>query len=103
MDEIRNVAELEECLSRPTSGAIETLRGLKGDVVVLGAGGKMGPSLAYMIRRGFDASGDTSRRVLAVSRFSSSQTMTQLREQGVHPIACDLLDREAVHALPDAL
>jgi nucleoside-diphosphate-sugar epimerase len=101
MDRIRSTADLEEILSRPTPGAIETLRRLDGDFLVLGAAGKMGPSLARMIRRGLDAAG-AKGRVLAVSRFSEPQAMSEFEEHGVHPIACDLLDRKAVEALPDA-
>jgi len=103
MGKIRNIADLEESLSRPTPGAIETLRRLEGDFIVLGAAGKMGPSLARMIRQGLDAIGAPARRVLAVSRFSSPRAMAHFAENGVQPIACDLLDREAVRALPDAV
>jgi nucleoside-diphosphate-sugar epimerase len=102
MDSIRTIAELEEVLSRPTPGAVETLRRSEGDFVVLGAGGKMGPSLARMVRRGLDAADGKARRVLAVSRFSSRRTMDELRAHGVEPVACDLLDRDAVLGLPDA-
>jgi nucleoside-diphosphate-sugar epimerase len=69
--------------------------------VVLGAGGKMGPTLARMARRAADASGD-SRRVIAVSRFSSGHVVDDLREAGVETISCDLLDRSAVAVLPPA-
>src|SRR5215212_3442176 len=62
--------ELEERLSRPDRGVVDALAGAPGDVVVLGAGGKMGPSLATMLRRAADTLGD-GRRVVAVSRFSS--------------------------------
>ena len=101
MESIRSTADLEEILSRPTPGAIETLRRLEGDFVVLGAAGKMGPSLARMIRRGLDAAG-AGGRVLAVSRFSAPQTMAEFREHRVDPMACDLLNRKAVEELPDA-
>jgi nucleoside-diphosphate-sugar epimerase len=102
MDSICHTAELEEILSRPTPGVIETLRRLDGDFVVLGAAGKMGPSLARMIRRGLNAIGAGERRILAVSRFSTRQVMTEFEEHGVQTVACDLLNREAVQALPDA-
>lgn len=98
---IRDEVELEERLSRPTPGAIETLRELPGDVVILGAGGKMGPSLARMVRRAADAAG-SSRRVIAVSRFSAPEKEAALREQGVETIACDLTDHKAVQGLPAA-
>ena len=95
------VAALEDELSCPTPGAVAALAALEGDVLVLGAGGKMGPSLARMARRALDAAGQTQRRVIAVSRFSSPGAATALREHGVETIACDLLDRAAVAVLPE--
>ncbi len=99
---IETEEELEEALSRPTAGVLETLRALEGDVMILGAGGKMGPSLARMVRRGCDELGQKNRRVIAVSRFSSAGARAQLERHGVEAISCDLLDREAVRRLPDA-
>jgi nucleoside-diphosphate-sugar epimerase len=92
---------LEEALSRPTAGVLETLRTLQGDIAVLGAGGKMGPSLARMVRRGCDELGD-KRNVFAVSRFSSIDAKRQLEQHGVRALSCDLMDRDAVRRLPEA-
>lgn len=100
MKSIETEAELDEALSRPTVGVIETLRAVPGDIIVLGAGGKMGPTLSRMLRRACEQVGD-SRRVYAVSRFSSTDVATELRHCGVIPIACDLTDRDAVSRLPD--
>lgn len=97
----RNEAELEEALSRPTGGVLDTLRSIPGDLLVLGAGGKMGPTLSRMVRRAVDELGD-SRRVIAVSRFSSAETADELQKCGVQAISCDLTDRAAVARLPDA-
>lgn len=102
MNPIHSLDDLEDELSRPTAGAVEALRELDGDVAVLGAGGKMGPTLARMIRRGLDAIGRPDRRVIAVSRFSSVAAADGLRRHGVDVVACDLLDREAASRLPDA-
>ena len=93
--------ELELLLSEPTPGVLEILRRVTGDVVVLGAGGKMGPTLARMLRRGLDAV-RPSDRVIAVSRFSSPGTEHRLRSANVETIKCDLTDRASVAALPDA-
>ena len=90
--------ELDEWLSRPTERTIEALRQLDGDLIVLGAGGKMGPTLARMARR----SVPTDRNVFAVSRYSSSSARADLEAHGVQTISCDLLNREAVAKLPDA-
>jgi nucleoside-diphosphate-sugar epimerase len=70
--------------------------------MVLGAGGKMGPTLARMVRRGLDEIGHPQRRVIAVSRFSSLSAAEALHQHGVETIVCDLLDQRAVQNLPDA-
>src|SRR5690348_9579559 len=67
---IANVGQLDELLSRPTDAVVETVRRLDGDFIVLGAAGKMGPTLSRMLRRALDATGRKSQ-VIAVSRFSS--------------------------------
>ncbi len=98
---VRDEDELEELLSRPSVADVEFLAGLPGDVVVLGAGGKMGPSLARRVKRAADAAG-VPRRVTAVSRFSSTVVAESLEKDGVAVVSCDLLDPAAVDALPDA-
>jgi hypothetical protein len=99
-DSIADVEQLEDLLSQPTPGAIETLRKLPGDIMILGVAGKMGPTLASMIRRGSDAAG-VKRRVIGVSRFSSKGGQQQLESQGVETIAADLLDEAALARLPE--
>jgi nucleoside-diphosphate-sugar epimerase len=93
-----NESELDDLLSTPRDQTVAALHACPGDVVVLGAGGKMGPTLARMVRR---AARD-DRRVFAVSRWSSSAAERALNDAGITTIACDLLDRAAVAALPDA-
>ena len=102
MKPILTIEDLEDELSRPTDGVLNTLREVDGDMIVLGAGGKIGPTLARMLRRGLDAIGHKHRRVMAVSRFSSASAAAGLERHGVETIACDLLDHEAVEALPDS-
>lgn len=99
---ITTVDALEEALSRPTAGVLETLRQIDGDVIVLGVGGKMGPTLSRMVRRGLDEIGQSNRSVIAVSRFSSPGLAANLNRHGVQTIACDLMDSDAVARLPDA-
>ena len=94
-------AELEERLSRPTAGLLDTLKRHSGDLLILGAGGKMGPTLARMARRGLEAVG-SGGRVVAVSRFRDPAVATGLRADGIDVIAADLLDPVALAALPDA-
>jgi nucleoside-diphosphate-sugar epimerase len=101
MDRIESVAELEHRLSTPGDGVVETMRHLDGDVLILGVGGKMGPTLARMVRRASDLAG-TKRRVIGVSRFTSPELPDALRAHGVEPITADLLDRAALARLPEA-
>lgn len=103
----RTVEALEERLSRPTDGVLATCERFGGDIVVLGAGGKMGPSLAHMARRALDALGGAHarRRVMAVSRYEGPEgavLRAQLAAWGIETVAADLLDRRSVAALPDA-
>lgn len=98
---IRNVEELEDVLSRPTPGVVETMKALEGDVIVLGVGGKMGPTLARMAKRASDLAG-VQRKVIGVSRFSTPQLAERLQSWGIETHSCDLLDRAAYAQLPDA-
>ena len=95
-----NVAALEEELSRPREWDCAVMARLPGDIVVLGAGGKMGPSLARLARRATEAAG-VARRIMAVSRFPDLGLKQQLEAWGVEAISCDLLDRGEIAALPD--
>jgi nucleoside-diphosphate-sugar epimerase len=101
-DSIANVEELEDRLSEPTPVVIDTLSRLDGDLIVLGAGGKMGPSLVRMARRASDAAG-VRRRILAVSRFSCAQAEAYLQAHGIETRRCDLLDPAQLEHLPDAV
>lgn len=99
MQRIETEEQLELTLSSPSERDVETLRRLAGDLIILGAAGKMGPSLARRIARASRASG-ISRRILAVSRFSSSSVRNGLEDSGIETESCDLLDRDEVARLP---
>jgi dTDP-4-dehydrorhamnose reductase len=92
---------LEEYLSRPAPGVAEALAAAGGDVVLLGAGGKIGPSMARMARRALDDAGSDAR-VLAVSRYSDAGVRAGLEADGVRTLAADLADPAAYADLPDA-
>ena len=96
-----DLPDLEERLSRPTPAVIDLMRQIPGDFIVLGAAGKMGPSLAGMIKRASDDAG-TPRRVIAVSRFSSPGSQEEFNAHGIETVARDLLDANAVAYLPAA-
>jgi hypothetical protein len=98
---IRNVEELDHILSSPTEQTIHAMGALKGDLVVLGVGGKMGPTLAGMAKRASDLAG-VARRVIGVARFSTPGLEEQLHAWGVETHRCDLLDAKSYSQLPDA-
>jgi nucleoside-diphosphate-sugar epimerase len=97
---IESAEQLEDLLSEPSQAAIDAIKRLEGDVILLGVGGKMGPSLARMVKRASDQAG-TRRRVIGVSRFSSPGLKEQLNSHGVETISCDLMNQEDVDGLPD--
>lgn len=97
---ISDVDQLEQLLTEPTAGAVEAVTRADGDIMILGAAGKMGPTLARMARRALDAAG-LSRRVIAVSRFSSPAGRDVLDRHGIETIACDLLDKASLERLPE--
>jgi nucleoside-diphosphate-sugar epimerase len=96
----QSVDALEEMLSEPTPGAVQAMRELRGDLLLLGVGGKMGPTLARMAVRACQQAG-VSRRVIGVSRFSSSRIRDRLESWGVETMACDLLQESDAAKLPD--
>lgn len=98
---IASEQELEELLSRPGAADIEFMARLDGPLVILGAGGKMGPTLARRAVRAAAEAG-VSRRVIAVSRYSIAGAREKLEQWGVETIEADLLDREQLAVLPDA-
>jgi len=97
---IQNVAELEERLSRPSDAVASAMKAIDGDLLILGAGGKMGPSLAKLARRAANMGG-TGQRIVAVARFSNSDLLAELSAQGIETIACDLLEPGALGRLPE--
>ncbi|MEX0886658.1 MAG: NAD-dependent epimerase/dehydratase family protein [Phycisphaeraceae bacterium] len=101
VDRIEDVDALEERLSRPSPAVVAMMQRLEGDIILLGAAGKMGPTLARMTRRASDDA-STSRRVIAVSRFSQAGSRDQMEAWGVETIKADLLDAKALADLPDA-
>jgi nucleoside-diphosphate-sugar epimerase len=101
-ERINSDAELEGILAEPSDSDLEFIFGLRGDVLILGASGKMGPSLARRIQRAVKRTGRDSH-VIAASRFSSpgsDVTRATLNADGIQTIACDLLDPRQIGALP---
>ena len=98
---ITDEAQLEDVLSRPSRPLVEFITQVRSPLLILGAGGKMGPTLAVLAHRAAVEAGH-SLRVVAVSRFQNAAVRESLESRGVETIACDLFDREAVAGLPEA-
>ena len=97
---IHTEAQLESRLSEPTDEVIAATAALAGDLLILGVGGKMGPTLAKQAKRAIDAAG-ISKRVIGVSRFSTPGVREDLHEDGIETIVADLLSEGCLQNLPD--
>jgi len=97
---IVNLEELEDRLSQPSPADCALMQRLEGDIMILGAGGKMGPSLARLARRAADNAA-RPRRIIAVSRFQSGSAARDLSARGVEVIACEMLDPARIQRLPE--
>ena len=92
--------KLNELLTTPSERLVEDIAKIKGDIMVLGAGGKMGPTLCILAKNAIKRAG-IEKRVIAVSRFSDPIALELLHSRGVETISCDLLDRDSLEALPE--
>lgn len=99
-ERISDVEMLENMLSEPSEGVVETLSRLDGDIIILGVAGKMGTTLARMAKRASDMAG-IKRRVIGVSRFTRAEEEGKLNSAGIETLRCDLLDEDQLKALPD--
>jgi nucleoside-diphosphate-sugar epimerase len=97
---ISNEAQLEELLSEPYPEDVDFASQLEGDILVLGAGGKMGPTLIRRILRAIEEA-DTNTTVYAVSRYSDPDVKDKLQSWGAETIEADLLEDNALESLPD--
>ncbi|MBM3760745.1 MAG: NAD-dependent epimerase/dehydratase family protein [Acidobacteria bacterium] len=93
--------DLEEFLSRPNPQDVSATLRNPGDFILLGAGGKMGPTLALRLKRAIDVAGST-QRVFAVSRFSDQRSRAILEAVGISILSAELLNSEQLSGLPDA-
>ncbi|HEX6805835.1 MAG TPA: NAD(P)-dependent oxidoreductase [Terriglobales bacterium] len=98
---IETTPELEDRLSTPSRADVEAVAVLEGDILILGAAGKMGPSMAKLAHRAAQQAG-VRKRVIAVARFSSPAVRIDLEKAGVETILCDLLEPGSLADLPDA-
>ena len=92
---------LEQKLLRPSAALIADMYKIEGDILLLGVGGKMGPSMAKLAKQAADEAG-VKKRIIGVSRFTDTEARTSLEAEGIETIAADLLNEKELAALPDA-
>ena len=97
-DTIKDVATLEEVLSQPTPELVEAAKKLEGDVTILGVGGKMGPTLAKLLRNCMNEAGNKAK-VIGVDRFPDNAVRDKLAQAGVETVNCELLDQAQMDSL----
>ena len=95
-------ADLEDALTRPSETFVSFIKSVASPLVILGAGGKMGPTLAVLARRAALAAGHPLE-IIAVSRFTDPRARQWLEEREIKTLSCDLLDADALKTLPDAV
>lgn len=98
---MRTIEELNGKLTTPSPHLVGDVACLDEDILILGAGGKMGPSLAGLAKKAIDQAG-LSSNVICVSRFSDKACRQELDSQGIQTVAADLLNEEELQGLPDA-
>ncbi len=97
---IRSEDELVEVLTRPREELVRFISQVSSPLLILGAGGKMGPSLAVLAKRAAEAAG-YPLEVIAMSRFSDPRAKAFLEAHRVTTIGCDLLKAAELQRLPD--
>jgi nucleoside-diphosphate-sugar epimerase len=98
---MNDLQQMEHDLLKPSNALISDIADLEGDIIILGVGGKMGPSLARLAKQAIEKAG-VSRRVIGVSRFTDMHLRKELEEDGIETYAADLLNEEQLKELPDA-
>lgn len=96
-----DLKKLEEQTQAPSPALIRDMKKLEGDLMLLGAGGKMGPSLAVLAKKALEQAGKDNA-VIGVSRFSDAAVQQNLEAQGIQTIKADLLDEAQLAGLPEA-
>ena len=92
---------LDDLLTSPRRQLVQFIKTLTSPLLILGAGGKMGPSLTVLAKRAAVAAGHPLE-VIAASRFTERAARDWLEARGVKTLVADALQREDLAALPDA-
>lgn len=96
-----NLKEFEARILAPSPALVEDMKKIEGDILFLGIGGKMGPSMARLAQQAIAQAG-IKKKITGVSRFSSGGLKAELESDGIETISCDLLDEAALKKLPQA-
>ncbi len=97
---MKDLQTLEEEILQPSQELVEDMKTLEGDLMILGVGGKMGPSLAELAQNALQQAGKPNQ-VIGVARFSEPALQQRLQAKGIQTIKADLLDQKQLEALPD--
>ena len=100
IDRVWSEDALDTLLSTPSAKLIEDMRQIEGDIMVLGAGGKMGPSLCLLIQNAIREAG-VNKQLTAVSRFTDEFAVRLMEKNGIRTISCDMMEPGAIDKLPD--
>jgi nucleoside-diphosphate-sugar epimerase len=98
---MNNINKLYESLLLPSDALITDIAALKGDIMILGVGGKMGPALARLAKQAVDRAG-VRKRIMGASRFSEAGLKNELNGLGIETYEADLLEDDQLNALPSA-
>ncbi|NLR57388.1 NAD(P)-dependent oxidoreductase [Chitinophaga polysaccharea] len=97
---MKQLETLVDSLLQPSAALVADMAALEGDILILGVGGKIGPSLAKLARQAIDRAG-VKKRVIGVSRLTEPGLKEQLEQDGIEAIAADLMNDADLQALPD--
>lgn len=87
-------------LTTPSDALVEDMKKIQGDIMVLGAGGKMGPTICVLAKNAIKKAG-IEKRVIAVSRGSDKIATQLMLDNDIEVIAMDLLDKDKLYSLPE--
>ena len=99
-ESFRGESHFDDVMTEPSAALVEMMGRIKGDIMILGIGGKMGYTLGRQALRAIRRA-ESGGRVVGVSRFSDSSQRTKIENAGIETLVCDLLDPDAMKALPD--
>jgi nucleoside-diphosphate-sugar epimerase len=97
---MKTIEELEARMTEPSDELIRDIKELDGDILLLGIGGKMGPTLGKLAVNAVKEAG-VNKRIIGASRLSDPNMRQDLENAGIETIAVDLLNDAELQKLPD--